>query len=293
MIRSFRRLLVLGFLASVALAPIAAILGKPASHFSTGVVVKIGLYCVVAAAGFVGFVAVSKRLEPSLSRESLKQAEFLDSLPSTIVPAAIVLAAGLSLFLELAVIRWQASMFEFFAFYKNFGLLACFAGLGIGYAMARDREGVPLCLTIPLFAWQFAFLTFLRYGMPPGQAYSMIPFREQLTMGMDSAKSVQMAAIYLLLAVVFLLTALAFLPVGQLCGRLMEQTKQLRAYGGNLAGSLLGVVLMFVVSFLWTPRLCGSASVFSRSYISCRGVQDRCCSALASRSWHSRFSPGP
>ena len=44
---------------------------------------------------------------------------------------------GLSLFLELAVIRWHGSEWEMFAFYKNFSLLACFLGLGLGYALAR------------------------------------------------------------------------------------------------------------------------------------------------------------
>src|SRR5208283_194028 len=125
---------------------------------------------------------------------------------------------------------------EFFAFYKNFSLLACFAGLGIGYAMSRNREGVPLCLAIPLFAWQFALLIFLRHGLPTGQAYSleMIPFREQLNMGLDQIKPAQFVAIYLLLTVVFILTVLAFLPIGQLCGRLMERTRLLKSYGLNL-----------------------------------------------------------
>jgi len=54
----------------------------------------------------------------------------------------------LSLFLELAVIRWQGTVFEFFAFYKNFGLLACFAGLGLGYALA-SRDRIYLALAIP------------------------------------------------------------------------------------------------------------------------------------------------
>lgn len=64
-----------------------------------------------------------------------------------------------------------------------------------------------------------------------------------------------MGVIYLLLTVVFLLTALAFVPVGQVCGKLMERTGQLSAYGMNLLGSLLGVALMFVVSLFWTPPL--------------------------------------
>ena len=257
MIQSFRRLLIFVFLGSLVLPPVAVVsstlsLGQ---HLSARAELKITIYCLVAAAISWGFLALATRLGPTLSQESLDQSEFLDSLPASFVPSAIVIAAGLSLFLELAIIRWQASMFEFFAFYKNFGLLACFAGLGIGYAIAKSREGVPLCLAIPLFAWQFALLIFLRYGLPTGQAYAleMVPFREQLNMGLDAAKPVQFAAIYLLLTLVFLLTVLAFLPIGQLCGRLMERTRQLKSYGLNLFGSLLGVLLMFFVSFLWTP----------------------------------------
>jgi SAM-dependent methyltransferase len=256
-IRSFRRLLIFAFLGSVVLPPVAVIssLHSVGQQLSPGGKLKIACYCLLAAASVQGLLASARKFEPSLVEESLHQGEFLDVLPSTLVPLGIVIAAGLGLFLELAIIRWQASMFEFFAFYKNFGLLACFAGLGIGYATARHREGVPLCLSIVLFAWQFALLTFLRYGLPFGQSSSLevVPFREQLNMGVDPAKPTEMVVIYLLLIAVFLLTVLAFLPIGQLCGRLMDRTGQLKAYGLNLFGSLLGVVLMFVVSFLWTP----------------------------------------
>src|SRR5262249_59401329 len=53
------------------------------------------------------------------------QAEFLDRLPERQVGTAIAAAAAASLFLELAVIRWQGSVFELFALYQNLGLLAC------------------------------------------------------------------------------------------------------------------------------------------------------------------------
>ena len=49
----------------------------------------------------------------------------------------------------------------------------------------------------------------------------------------------------LLLSVLFLITALTFVPIGQLCGRLMERRRNLRAYGLNLLGSIVGVFLMF------------------------------------------------
>jgi len=259
LIRSFRSLLVFVFFCSLVLPPIAVVSSEYSlgHHVGTRAAAKILVYCVLAGAAFWGFRALLKRTATRLSQGALDQAEFLDSLEAPALSPAIASAAALSLFLELAVIRWQASMFEFFAFYKNFGLLACFAGLGIGYAVAKNREGVPLYLSIPLLAWQFGLLTFLRYGLPFGQSYSleMIPFREQLNMGLDAAKPIQFGAIYLLLTSVFLLTALAFLPIGQLCGRLLENTAQLKSYGLNLVGSLVGVSITFIASFLWTPPI--------------------------------------
>src|ERR1700738_1116168 len=83
-------------------------------------------------------------------------------------------------FIELGIIRWQSSVLPFFAFYKNFSLLGCFVGLGLGYALAT-RDRVPLVIVLPLLAWQFSFMTFVRYV--PGHALTTIPFSEQLTMG--------------------------------------------------------------------------------------------------------------
>jgi len=49
---------------------------------------------------------------------------------------SIVLVTMLSLLLELVLIRWLASVFPVYSFYKNFTMLACFLGLGAGYAVA-------------------------------------------------------------------------------------------------------------------------------------------------------------
>jgi hypothetical protein len=82
-------------------------------------------------------------------------------------------------------------------------------------------------------------------------------------MGLSSAASRSgIFALYSLLAVVFLISALGFVPIGQLCGRLMERRTKLRAYGLNLLGSLLGVVLMLAASFLWTPPVVWFAVCF-------------------------------
>src|SRR6266446_1322955 len=256
LLRSFRHFVVLAFLGSVFLPPLAylsspsigGVIPSPGEFY-----LKVSLYGVPALAAIVGLYLLLK-LEPYLLKESLDQAAFLETIPSRSLSIAIAASAALSLFLELAVIRWQGTIFEFFAFYKNYGLLACFAGLGLGYALSRNEEGIPLSLTLCLLAWQFGLLMFLRFGLPrPSVSLATSPFLEQLSMGLQTSTSNQSRAVYLLLTVVFLLTALAFVPLGQVCGRLMEKTSQLSAYGLNLAGSLLGVSLMFLASWLWTP----------------------------------------
>lgn len=206
------------------------------------------LGCVALAAMAALYYGLRK-LEPVLDENARAQAQFLDTIDSRYVDLAIATAAAVSLFLELALIRWQSSVLEFLAFYKNFSLISCFAGLGLGYALAA-RTRIPLQMVIPLLAAQCAFVMITR--MVPG-VFSVIPFREQLTMGVGQGTWEQAVVLYLLLSVVFLLTAVTMLPVGQLCGRLMERRRNLRAYGLNLLGSLFGVLLMLAASYLWTP----------------------------------------
>jgi len=201
-----------------------------------------------------------RRLEPFLDASAAAQARFLDTLNSKYVDVAIVFSAALSLFLELALIRWHGSVLEFLAFYKNFSLLACFAGLGLGYALA-NRSRVPLLLVIPMLGWQFVFMMVIRLFHP--SVFVILPFREQLSEGIRSTLvSARVPLLYLLLVVLFLITALTFLPIGQLCGRLMERRPKLRAYGLNLLGSVVGVLLMLGISFLWAPPLVWFALCF-------------------------------
>ena len=104
----------------------------------------------------------------------------------------------------------------------------------------------------------------LRFGMPIWLLESLraLPFSEQLSVYSSPPKLSQSTVIYFFLSVIFLLTVLAFLPIGQLCGRLMERREKLKAYGLNLLGSLVGVVLMLVLSWLWTPPVAWFALCF-------------------------------
>ena len=138
---------------------------------------------------------------------------------------------------------------------SSLGGLASFAGLGLGYALG-SRKLIPLFLAVPLLCWQFVLMLGLRYGLSANDRVSLklLPFSEQLNMGLPAVDTLfNSVQTYLLLALVFLLTALAFIPIGQLCGGLLERREKLSAYGLNLAGSVVGVLLMFLLSAFWTP----------------------------------------
>jgi spermidine synthase len=257
MSRSYVRLVTFVFAASGLMPLVVALASRygrekafPWHAVPTYTLLTLGVLCLS-----VGLWAVLAKLEVRLDQASSEQAEFIRTLPDRYVSLAIFGSAGLSLFLELSVIRWQATVFPLLAFYKNLSMLACFAGLGLGYAMGR-RNHVPLFLTVPMFCWQFVVMIGVRYGLTAAQWNSLyvIPFREQLNMGLGIASHLYNGLqTYFVLSVVFLLTALAFVPIGQLCGSLMERREKLPAYGLNLLGSLAGVLLTFVGSTFWTP----------------------------------------
>lgn len=227
------------------------------STTATGVLVSLLIVFVLNAVLRNNLTRIEKSAE--------EQCRYLDRLPLKWVGPSIAIAAGLCLFLELAIIRWQLSIFPLLSFYKNFGLLSCFAGLGLGYALSSRRH-IPLFYVVPLLGVQILGQLVMKYGLGEDRLMGVNanPIAEQLTMGIESAEaSLQYGAIYFALSSVFLLTALAFIPLGQLAGRLMARKENLRAYSLNLLGSLGGVALMQVMSLLWTPPIIWFAIAFA------------------------------
>ncbi len=55
----------------------------------------------------------------------------------------------LALFFELLMIRWISSEIRVFAYFKNFVLIACFLGFGLGCYMSRRRVNL-LTMVVPL-----------------------------------------------------------------------------------------------------------------------------------------------
>jgi SAM-dependent methyltransferase len=154
---------------------------------------------------------------------------------------AIVLVTMLSLLLELVMIRWLASMFPVYSFYKNFTMLACFLGLGAGYAVAERQPCAP-ALVLPMLAVFVGVITLLRYDTD--SAYLIFSIGWLSTFDLP---------VYFLLGASFIICACICYPVGQLCGKLLHSSNSLNAYGLNLMGSILGVVALFVMSLYWLP----------------------------------------
>ncbi len=162
----------------------------------------------------------------------------------------IALAAGLGLFLELSIIRIHSSYFQLFAYFKNLSLLSCFLGLGIGYSFSKIRL-YSLNWTFPIIALQVSFMFLLKET--PVTLFFQNPISEIWNMGQSIAIGyLHIILIYFFIAVIFLLNAVAFVPLGHLVARLMMNCNTLKAYSYDLIGAILGIILFTVLSFLWT-----------------------------------------
>ena len=163
----------------------------------------------------------------------------------------IILAAGLSLFLELSIIRIHSSFLHFFSFLKNISLISCFLGLGIGYSL-RNYKIFSINWIFPLLTIQIIILFLL--SQTPISTILINPIAEQLAMGQDTARGFShLIIIYTFLIFIYLFNALCFVPIGHLIAVTMTPVSGLKAYGYNLIGSLLGIILFILFSFFWTP----------------------------------------
>jgi spermidine synthase len=198
-------------------------------------------------------------IEAWMNSCSAELQEWVDSASPQLLRTSVIVVAGLSLFLELVLIRWEAGIFAVFALYKNFALLSCFCGLGIGYAKARDKQ-LSLPGSLPMIMLLLLVFSVLRYGIGDigNMMFQVVPVREEASVFYLVDPNVSFAAyfvrsvpVYFLLAATFVLNTLVLLPIGQFCGNLMQRMQPLASYGYNLLGSIGGVCLLFALSWVW------------------------------------------
>ena len=160
--------------------------------------------------------------------------------------------SSLSLFVELAVIRWLSGEVSLFSYFKNLPLLAAFLGLSIGFALVGKGRDYQRAF-IPLLGMFVAVVIITnrvtgthRFAYPGGGDEFL----------WETATLPQWAALIFFLGVVilfFLLVMLLFIPLGQAVGEEMAIHAPVPAYIVNILASLAGVWAFSFLSYLQTP----------------------------------------
>jgi spermidine synthase len=172
----------------------------------------------------------------------------------------LALVSVLGLFLELLMIRWVSSEIRIFAYFKNFVLIACFLGFGLGCYLVRRRISMvsllaPLATLAVIVKLPWRGLRQLITDLPGyiGATSEVnvwgIPYIP------TSVHSLALLADAMLIVVpIFALIAFAFVPIGQLVGWFLENAPQgIFGYTVNIVGSLVGIGLYTLLCFLFQP----------------------------------------
>ena len=181
-----------------------------------------------------------------------------DALSGSWMQLLTISIAGL--FIELLMIRWISSEITVFAYFKNFVLIACFLGFGLGAYLCR--QPVNLLATFGPLTY-FALLVKLPWP-------ALRELVQKLTTLLGATTEVDVWGVPLLpwnvetvtgLGVMLLVViplfgmlSLIFIPIGQATARMMETAKDgILGYSVNIAGSLIGVLLYTGLCLFYQP----------------------------------------
>lgn len=150
--------------------------------------------------------------------------------------------AAAALYLELALIRFAGAEVLYLAYFSNFILITAFVGLGVGFLSAHNARGLDQ--TIP-FALLFIFALVLvsRFDVSLLANHFGLFF-----FGNVKGRAGLPGAV--LMAVLFLATAVLFAGIGERIGRLFAGFTPLKAYSLDVAGSLAGIGLFTIQSLV-------------------------------------------
>lgn len=170
--------------------------------------------------------------------------------------AALFLVSVAGLFLELMLIRWIGTEIRIFAYLQNTILVVCFFGLGYGCFSSRRpirMLNAAAALAVLVLALAFAPLRDVLQQISQNLSvlgdFTIWEFREAA----GAAENARLIATGLALTLAMMFVVLEmFIPFGRLLGRLMdEHPRPIPAYSVNVAGSLVGIWLFVLMSWLY------------------------------------------
>ncbi len=162
---------------------------------------------------------------------------------------SLFLISFLTLFGEMAFLRYLPSNIYLLSYYKNAILIAIFLGLGIGFMASKSKrnliELLPIA-TLLLVCAVIYFNDYLRIDLD----YSVKD--ESIWPEFWANTRARSVPIFWVLMAFYTVMALYFVPLGQETVRAMTIFNPLKAYSINIAGSLSGIVFFALAGWLWT-----------------------------------------
>jgi len=181
--------------------------------------------------------------------ENFSEKNGLTDAKMTKIIIGIFLTSFLILFQELVLIRWVPVQVRVAAYFPNCILLSAFLGLGLGSLLGKTKSILPL--------WPIALLIFqLAAYLASSIVFTANTEGEHLwLLYYDAPKDcLIIKSVLLPVLVIFILSTLTFVSLGQLLGMYLrafsQRNKKLTGYTLDLCGSLCGILVftMFSVS---------------------------------------------
>ncbi|HEY1801786.1 MAG TPA: hypothetical protein VGG46_12705 [Terriglobales bacterium] len=167
----------------------------------------------------------------------------------------LFLASFLTLFAELAFIRWIAVEVRVFAYFKNLALLLCFVGFGMGCALASKSVRWKPAITA-----LFGLLVVIHFPFYHGRVLESLSENlgggadVQIWRGASHWSWAHFSTAAILTSLLLLMLIWIFIPLGQIVSRQLNcAPRTLMGYSWNLAASLLGILCFLGVSRLMLP----------------------------------------
>ena len=155
--------------------------------------------------------------------------------------------SAISLYFELLIIRWMSTDIRAFTVFRTFPLIACFIGLGVGFALRNDKNYKYSTVSILLFVFIMQAMNF--YGISFLGFPSLNIFQWNNLTGL---LQIQQYLLLFMLSIVLLLSApfAVCVCIGARLGELFSKLPPLSAYSWNVGGAVMGSVLFLLLSTL-------------------------------------------
>jgi spermidine synthase len=163
----------------------------------------------------------------------------------------LFLISFIMLFLEILLIRWISTEVRIFAYVGNLVLLACFLGIGVGCYFSRKKEqilitlGMLVLIALAVKSEPFRHITDMLSAFPDAVIWYQIMEPLNLRLVLQGIG---------LTLFMFLMILTAFVPLGQILGKLLdEHPKTIEGYSVNIVAGLIGIWAFNICALYYTP----------------------------------------